>query len=46
MYVSPKGLGEMHAYIAKMLRRIFSYDTMFGSMRILEFPKGSNDLYA
>jgi len=24
----------------------FCYDTMFGSMRILEFPKGSDDLHA
>jgi hypothetical protein len=27
-----------------MLYPLFSYDAMFGSMRILEFPKGSDDL--
>jgi hypothetical protein len=39
MHVVPKGSEEMHVYIAKTLRRMFSYDTIFGSVRILEFPK-------
>jgi hypothetical protein len=45
MHVFPKGLEEMHAYIAEILRRMFSYDTKFGSVRILGFSKGSNDSY-
>jgi hypothetical protein len=28
-----------------MLYPLFSYDAMFGSMRILKFPKGSDDLH-
>jgi hypothetical protein len=31
---------------AIMLYPLYSYDGMFGSMNILEFPKGSDDLYA
>jgi hypothetical protein len=31
---------------AVMLYPLFSYDDMFGSIRIFEFPKGSGDLYA
>jgi hypothetical protein len=46
MYVFPIGSEEMHAYIAEMLHRMFSYDAMFESMRILETSKGSDDLYA
>ncbi len=46
MHVVPKGSEEMHVYIAETICQMFSYDTMFGSVRILGFLKGSDDLYA
>jgi hypothetical protein len=44
--VFPKGSKELCVCNAIILYQLFSCDVMFESMRILEFPKGSDDLYA
>jgi hypothetical protein len=44
--VFPKSLGELYACNAVILYQLFSCDVMFGSMRISEFPKDLDDLYA
>jgi hypothetical protein len=44
--VFSKGSEELYVCNVVMLYPLFSYDSMFGSIRMLEFSKGSNDLYA
>jgi hypothetical protein len=43
MHVFLNGLEEMYTYIAEILRQMFFYDIVFGSVRMLGFPKGSDD---
>jgi len=42
----PKGSEELYSCNAIMLYPLFSYNALFGSMRILKFLKGLDDLYA